>query len=123
MLLDHHALELALYVIDRALRRRFCGERRTARKSTAEENACGLGQNRETWRYAAEAEAERNVVARRVSANVVQFVKERPEVPVHCVQDGVSELPSPPHTPRNVLPQNANVRELVGHFLPVIIML
>jgi hypothetical protein len=66
-----------------------------------------------TWRYAADAGADPSAIARRVSAEVAHLVKERPEIPVHCVQDGAPELRILPQTLRLVLPQNTNVREIV----------
>ncbi len=71
------------------------------------------GEALKTWRYAAEADADPGVIARRVSADVSHLVKQRPKVPVHCVQDGAKELRILPETLRNTLPQNSVVRELV----------
>jgi hypothetical protein len=71
------------------------------------------GEALATWRYAAEADAAPSLIARRVSADVAHLVSERPEIPVHCVQDGAPELRILPTTIRSALPQNAVVRELV----------
>jgi hypothetical protein len=74
-------------------------------------NDCG--EALKTWRYASDADADPSMIARRVSADVFHLVKERPEIPVHCVQDGAKELRILPETLRRVLPQNTAVRELV----------
>jgi len=71
------------------------------------------GEPLQTWRYAADAGTDSSTIARRVSADVARLVKERPEIPVHCVQDGASELGILPRTLRDVLPQNTTVREVV----------
>ena len=66
-----------------------------------------------TRRYAAEADAEPISIARRVSADVAHLAQGRPDLPVHCVQDGATELRILPETLRSTLPVNSNVRELV----------
>src|SRR5690606_11734487 len=71
------------------------------------------GEALRTWRYAAEAEADPSVIARRVSADGSHLVKQRPKVPVHCVQDGAKELRVLPEMLRNTLPQNSVMREFV----------
>jgi len=71
------------------------------------------GEPLKTWRYAADAGAEPSAIARRVSAEVAHLVKQRPEIPVHCVQDGAPELRILPQTLRSVLPQNTTIREVV----------
>lgn len=71
------------------------------------------GDPLKTWRYAAEADADPSVLARRVSADVAHLVRKRPKIPVHCVQDGAPELRILPLTLRSVLPTNTNVRELI----------
>lgn len=73
----------------------------------------GNGKALKTWRYAAEADTEPSVIARRVSADVAHLVKDRPEIPVHCVQDGAPELRILPQTLRAALPTEAKIRELV----------
>lgn len=71
------------------------------------------GEPLKTWRYAAEADVDPSTIARRVSADVARLIEGRPELPVHCVQDGAPELRILPHTLRNTLPANTNVRELI----------
>jgi hypothetical protein len=71
------------------------------------------GEALKTWRYAADSGSEPSTLARRVSADVAHLVKERPEIPVHCVQDGAPELSILPRTLRGVLPQDTAVREVV----------
>jgi hypothetical protein len=71
------------------------------------------GEPLQTWRYAAEADVDPSVIARRVTADVAQLIKDRPGVPVHCVQDGAPELRILPETLRGALPANSSVRELV----------
>lgn len=66
-----------------------------------------------TRRYAAEAEADPKSIARRTSADVARLVQGRPELPVHCIQDGAPELRILPEILRTKLPANANIRELV----------
>lgn len=66
-----------------------------------------------TWRYAAEASADPSVIAGRVSADIAHILKERPEIPVQCVQDGAPELRVLPETLRSALPVNANICELI----------
>lgn len=71
------------------------------------------GEALKTWRYAADADADPSVLAHRVSAEVAQLVHGRPEVPVHCVQDGAPELRILPQTLHTTLPATTKVRELV----------
>ena len=71
------------------------------------------GEPLKTWRYAAEADADPSAIARRVSADVDRLVRERPELPVHCVQDGAPELRVLPATLRATLPTGTTIRELV----------
>jgi hypothetical protein len=71
------------------------------------------GEPLHTWRYAAESDADPSSIARRVSADVAHLIKGRPQIPVHCVQDGAPELGILPKTLRSVLPANTNIRELV----------
>lgn len=71
------------------------------------------GEPLHTWRYAAEAAADPLAIARRVTADVAALIQGRPEVPVHCVQDGAPELRVLPETLRGGLPANTNIRELV----------
>lgn len=71
------------------------------------------GEALRTWRYAAEADSDPNVLARRVSVDVAHLVNPRPAIAVHCVQDGAKELRILPETLRSVLPSNTSVRELV----------
>lgn len=66
-----------------------------------------------TWRYAAEADAEPSALARRVSADVAHLVRERPGVPVSCIQDAAPELGILPETLAAALPANTNFHELV----------
>ena len=71
------------------------------------------GEPLRTWRYAAEADADPSAIARRVSADVDRLVRGRPELPVHCVQDGAPELRVLPATLRATLPSGTTIRELV----------
>lgn len=71
------------------------------------------GEPLKTWRYAADAGAEPSKIARRVSAEVAHLIKARPEIPVHCVQDGAPELRVLPQLLRSVLPRSTNIREVV----------
>jgi hypothetical protein len=67
----------------------------------------------QTWRYAAEADAAPVTLARRVSADVARLVRERPDIPVNCVQDAAPELRILPKILAAALPANTNFHELV----------
>jgi len=66
-----------------------------------------------TRRYAAEANADPMVLARRVSADVAHLIHELPGLFVNCVQDGAPELLILPKMLHAALPANTNIHELV----------
>jgi hypothetical protein len=71
------------------------------------------GNELHTWRYAAEASADPASVARRVAEDVAWILKAHRGVPVHCVQDGASELRALPEALTLTLPPNTIRVELV----------
>lgn len=71
------------------------------------------GEPLHTSRFAAEADAEPASVACRVSADVAHWLQDRPDIPVHCVQDAAPELLILPRTLRDTLPANSNITELI----------
>jgi hypothetical protein len=71
------------------------------------------GEPLHTWRYGAEASADRSTLARRVCADVVRIMKAQPNLPVICVQDGAPELGILPRALHDALPANTNIRELI----------
>ena len=62
------------------------------------------GEPLHTWRYAAEADAEPESIARRVSADIAHLLQEQPDLFINCIQDGASELNILPNTLRATLP-------------------
>lgn len=62
------------------------------------------GVELQTWRYAMEASADADAVARRVAKDVARIVKAHRDVPVHCVQDGAPELRALPEALARALP-------------------
>lgn len=62
------------------------------------------GKPLHTWRYGAEADAKPKSIARRVSADIVRFVHEQPNLFINCIQDGASELDILPKTLRATIP-------------------
>ena len=71
------------------------------------------GEPLHTSRFAAEADAEPASVAHRVSADVAHWLQDRPDIPVHCVQDAAPELLILLRTLRDALPANSNITELI----------
>lgn len=72
------------------------------------------GEPLQTWRYAANADVEPDLLAARVVADVEHLVQQRPGIPVHCVQDAASELGILPQLLRGALrPMNTDVCELI----------
>lgn len=69
------------------------------------------GEPLHTWRYAAEADAEPESIARRVSADIAHLQKDRPDLFINCIQDGASELDILPNTLRATLP-DTRIHEL-----------
>lgn len=67
------------------------------------------GQPLHTFRYAADASADPADLARRISADVAWVTQHYPGVPVHCIQDGASELSVLPNTLGASLPASTNV--------------
>jgi hypothetical protein len=66
-----------------------------------------------TWRYAAEADADVDEIAERVTADVSWVLGHHPDVPVQCIQDAAPELRALPEALANAIPANTNVQELV----------
>jgi hypothetical protein len=66
-----------------------------------------------TWKYAVEAEADRNALADRVAADVAWLLSANSGIPVHCVQDAAPELRALPEALSRILPANTQHRELV----------
>jgi hypothetical protein len=71
------------------------------------------GNELHTWRYAADASADPANVARRVANDVAWILKTHRGVPVHCIQDGASELRALPEALSRTLPPNTRRVELV----------
>ena len=71
------------------------------------------GEPLHTWRYGAEAGAEPESIARRVSADVARLVATQPNASVSCIQDAASELLILPQVLRAALPINTNIDELI----------
>lgn len=71
------------------------------------------GAELRTWRLAAEADADPNLLAERVAADVAWLVEANPGVPVHCVQDAAPELDVLPEALARALPADVDVVELV----------
>ena len=63
-----------------------------------------LGNELHTWRYAAEASADPDFVARRVAKDVAWIADAHRGVPIHCVQDGAPELRALPEALTRALP-------------------
>ena len=66
-----------------------------------------------SWRYAAEANADSDEIAHRVSADTAWLVGQYPGIPVQCIQDGAPELLVLPKLLAKVLPANTAVNQLV----------
>jgi hypothetical protein len=62
------------------------------------------GKELQTWRVAAEADADPAKFADRVAADVAWLLKTYPQVPVHCVQDAAPELRALPEALARGLP-------------------
>jgi hypothetical protein len=72
------------------------------------------GNELQTWKVAAEADADAAKLADRVAANVAWLLKSYPHVPIHCVQDAAPELGALPEALARGLPGGtATVVELV----------
>jgi len=71
------------------------------------------GNELHTWRYAAEANVDPAIVARRVASDVAWIANARRGVPIHCVQDGAPEL--------RALPE-ALARQLPAGRIPVVLV-
>jgi hypothetical protein len=71
------------------------------------------GNELHTWRYATEASADPATIARRVAKDVAWITNTHRGVPVHCVQDGASELRALPKALALTLPANKSPVELV----------
>jgi hypothetical protein len=69
-----------------------------------------LGKPLQTFRYAAEADADPADIARRSSADVAWVLRRHQGVDVHCIQDGAPELRVLPDTLAEILPANTNVQ-------------
>lgn len=79
--------------------------------STTAYNAQGTALS--TWHYSVEADADPQVLADRVAADVQRILEEHPTIPVHCIQDAAPELRAMPEALARALPSSAAVRELV----------
>jgi len=66
-----------------------------------------------TWRYAAEADADADEIARRVSADISWVLRQHSDIPVQCIQDAAPELRALPEALAKTVPANTNVQELV----------
>lgn len=64
-----------------------------------------------TWRFAAEADAEPEALARRVSADIAHLAHEQPDLFINCIQDGAPELDILPKTLRATIP-GTSIHEL-----------
>jgi hypothetical protein len=71
------------------------------------------GNELHTWRYATEASADPTTIARRVAKDVAWITNAHRGVPIHCVQDGASELRALPEALALTLPANTSPVELV----------
>jgi hypothetical protein len=71
------------------------------------------GRELQTWRYATEADADPSRLAERVAADVAHVLRQRPELPVHVVQDAAPELSALPEALGRTLPSTAVVRTLI----------
>lgn len=71
------------------------------------------GNELQTWRVAAEADADPEKFADRVAADVAWILNAYPNVPVHCVQDAAPELRALPEALERTLPAGRAVVELV----------
>jgi hypothetical protein len=71
------------------------------------------GKALQTWHYAVEADADPAALADRVAADVRQVLQVKPNIPVHCIQDGAPELRAMPEALQRALPAAVVVRDLV----------
>ncbi|MBA3538427.1 MAG: hypothetical protein H0T79_02260 [Deltaproteobacteria bacterium] len=71
------------------------------------------GNELQTWRYAADANTDPAIIARRVATDVARIATARADVPIHCVQDGAPEL--------RALPE-ALTRQLPAGRIPVVLV-
>ena len=71
-----------------------------------------VGRPLHTFRYAAEAGADPQELARRISADVVWVQRQYPFADVHCIQDGAPELRVLPKTLERDLPPNVTMNNI-----------
>ena len=71
------------------------------------------GEELFTWRCAVEADADPQLLADRVAADVAWLVDASPGARVHCVQDAAPELSALPQALERALPDDIDVVELV----------
>jgi hypothetical protein len=71
-----------------------------------------VGRPLHTFRYAAEAGADPEDLARRISADVVWVQRQYPFADVHCIQDGAPELRVLPETLERDLPPNVTINNI-----------
>jgi hypothetical protein len=71
------------------------------------------GTELHTLRYGTDAAADPAKLADRVSEDVVAVIRDRPGIPVHCVQDAAPELRALPEALARAVPANTCVVELV----------
>lgn len=68
------------------------------------------GKPLHTFRYAAQADAAPEAMARRIAADVAWISEHYPTIDLHCIQDGAPELRVLPKTLDAVLPANTRVQ-------------
>lgn len=71
-----------------------------------------VGRPLHTFRYAAEAGADPQELARRISADVVCLHRQYPFANMHCIQDGAPELRVLPETLKRDLPPNVTINNI-----------
>lgn len=71
------------------------------------------GKELHTWRYAADANADREKFAKRVAADVAWILRAHPDIPLHCIQDAAPELRALPEALASTLPANTPWVDLV----------
>jgi hypothetical protein len=70
------------------------------------------GKPLQTFRYAAEADADPKDLARRISADVAWVQRQYPFADIHCIQDAAPELRVLPETLVRMLPANATMHRI-----------
>ena len=65
------------------------------------------GEELHTWRYAVEADADRDKLADRVAADVERVMRANPQARLHCIQDAAKELRAMPEALMRALPSNS----------------